>query len=325
VDCDTNDDGWVYNESFTKPRTLSFVSGTDNPQAIIDIADKGEFGKQLQALPAYFNADGLVSEQHFVKSKDGTEVPYFIVYNKDKKAAEGALPTILYGYGGFEVTMTPSYMAASGAAWLEKGGCWVLSNIRGGGEYGPKWHDAALKENRQRAYEDFEAVGRDLISKSFTTKDKLSCMGGSNGGLLTGNMLVREGNADLFKAIVCQCPLLDMKRYHMLLAGNSWMGEYGDPDDADYWEKYLQHFSPFHMVKDGATYPSILFTTSTKDDRVHPAHARKLVALLQDKIANSDDVWYYENIEGGHSGAADNKQRAFMKTLEFMYLWEKLS
>jgi len=181
-----------------------------------------------------------------------------------------------------------------------------------------------LKEKRQRAYEDFEAVGKDLIKKGVTNKDKLACMGGSNGGLLTGNMLCREGNEKLFKAIVCQCPLLDMKRYHFLLAGNSWMAEYGDPDDAEYWEKYLQHFSPFHMVQEKKLYPSILFTTSTKDDRVHPAHARKLVAKLRDMIANKEDVWYYENIEGGHAGAADNKQRAFMKTLEFMYLWEQL-
>ena len=237
----------------------------------------------------------------------------------------GPRKTLLYGYGGFEVSLLPFYSSTTGIAWLEKGGIYALSNIRGGGEFGPKWHQAALKENRQRAYEDFEAIADDLIDANVTTNHQLGCMGGSNGGLLVGNMLVRPGSSDRFGAIVCQVPLLDMRRYTKLLAGASWMAEYGDPDKPEEW-KWIKEFSPFHMIERGATYPRVLFTTSTKDDRVHPAHARKMVAKLQD-YANEEtakNVWYYENIEGGHGGAANNKQRAFMKTLEYQFLWNNL-
>ena len=213
----------------------------------------------------------------------------------------------------------PGYSPSVGAAWLEKGGVYVVANIRGGGEFGPKWHQAALKANRHRAYEDFIAVAEDLIRRGVTSPKKLGVMGGSNGGLLVGNMLTRR--PDLFGAIVCRVPLLDMQRYHKLLAGASWMAEYGDPDDPKQWD-FIQGFSPYHNVKSSAKYPRTLFTTSTRDDRVHPGHARKMVAKMK---SQGHDVLYYENTEGGHGGAADNKQEAFMSALCYTFLWEELN
>jgi len=195
----------------------------------------------------------------------------------------------------------------------------VQANIRGGGEYGPNWHQAALKEKRHKAYEDFEAVARDLVRRGVTSHERLACEGGSNGGLLVGNMLTRS--PELWGGIICAVPLLDMYRFSKLLAGASWMGEYGDPDDAEQW-KSLQSYSPYHQVKPATTYPPILFTTSTRDDRVHPAHARKMVHKLLE--VGLTGAVYYENIEGGHGGAADNKQRAFMKTLGYAFLKKAL-
>lgn len=255
--------------------------------------------------------------QHEAISADGTRVPYFQVAAKDL-TLDGKNPTILYGYGGFEVSMTPSYMANYGDSWLNKGGVWILANIRGGGEFGPKWHQAALKANRHKAYEDFIAVAEDLIERKVTSTEHLGTMGGSNGGLLMGNMLTLR--PDLFGAIVCQVPLLDMQRYHKLLAGASWMGEYGNPDDPEEW-KYIQTFSPYHNVKADVQYPRTLFTTSTRDDRVHPGHARKMVAKMKQQ---GHDVLYYENIEGGHGGAANAAQRAFMTALALTFFSREL-
>ena len=209
-----------------------------------------------------------------------------------------------------------------GAAWLEKGYAYVQANIRGGGEYGPRWHQAALKENRHKSFEDFEAVAKDLVARGVTSHAKLGCEGGSNGGLLTGNMLTREGRA-LFGAIVCQVPLLDMRRYHKLLAGASWMEEYGDPDAPGVWAS-LQEYSPYHKLDPAASYPPFLCTTSTRDDRVHPGHARKLVRKLND-MGKGATTYYYENIEGGHGGAADNKQSAFMSVLSYEFLEQVLT
>ena len=211
--------------------------------------------------------------------------------------------------------MEPYYSGSVGAAWLSRGAAKAIANIRGGGEYGPQWHQAALREKRHKAYEDFEAVAKDLFKRGITSPAKLGCQGGSNGGLLTGNMLVRS--PELFGAIVCQVPLLDMRRFHKLLAGASWMGEYGDPDEE--WDAFLSQYSPYHLVDEATTYPPILFTTSTRDDRVHPGHARKMVRKLLD-LGKGATTHYYENIEGGHGGAADNKQRAFMQTLAFTFL-----
>ncbi len=274
--------------------------------------------EKLKQTPEFFDAKGLVVTQHETKSKDGPRGPYFQVARQNVKL-EGTAPTLLYGYGGFEVSQLPSYSALRGAGWLEKGGVLVVANIRGGGEFGPKWHQAALKANRPRAYEDFIAVGEDLVRRKVASPRTLGCMGGSNGGLLVGNMLTMR--PDLFGAIVCQVPLLDMRRYNQLLAGASWMGEYGNPDVAEEWG-FIQGFSPYHNVKKEVGYPRTLFTTSTRDDRVHPGHARKMVAKMREQL---HDVLYYENIEGGHGGAATNKQSAFMWSMAYTFLWKQLA
>ncbi|MFC7479372.1 prolyl oligopeptidase family serine peptidase [Luedemannella flava] len=252
--------------------------------------------------------------QHFATSADGTRVPYFVV-----DSGPGPAPTLLTAYGGFEISLTPHYSGVTGRGWLADGGRYVVANIRGGGEYGPAWHQAALKANRPRAFEDFAAVARDLVARDLATPATLGIEGGSNGGLLTSVMLTRH--PDLFGAVVIQVPLTDMRRYHLLLAGASWMAEYGDPDDPADWA-YLREYSPYHQVRSGVDYPPVLVTTSTRDDRVHPAHARKLVARLREVGA---DVTYYENIEGGHGGAADNSQHAFLNALVFAFLWRRLT
>ena len=230
----------------------------------------------------------------------------------------GRNPTLLYGYGGFEVSELPNYSGLIGRAWLDGGGVYVVANIRGGGEYGPRWHQAALKQNRLRAYEDFAAVAEDLIARKITTPKHLGIRGGSNGGLLVGNMFVLY--PQLFGAVVCQVPLLDMQRYHKLLAGASWMAEYGNPDDPAEWA-FIKTFSPYYNVAANAHYPPVLFMTSTRDDRVHPGHARKMMAKMQ---AQGHNVLYFENIEGGHGGAANNAQTAHMYALAFTFLREKL-
>ena len=271
----------------------------------------------LKQLPAFFDASDLKIDQNFATSKDGTRVPYFIV-SKKSLAADGKNPTLLYGYGGFEVSLTPGYSAGVGRGWLSQGGVYVVANIRGGGEYGPRWHQAALKSNRLRAYEDFAAVAEDLIAKKITSPKHLGIQGGSNGGLLVGNMTVLY--PQLFGAVVCQVPLLDLKRSHTLLAGASWMAEYGDPDKPEEWE-FIKAYSPYQNVKAEVDYPPVLFMTSTRDDRVHPGHARKMMARMKEQ---EHDVAYYENIEGGHGGAADNKQSAHMQALAYTFLKQHL-
>lgn len=275
----------------------------------------GEKAK-LKEMPSFFDKEGLEITQGFATSDDGTRVPYFMVARKGIER-NGRNPTLLYGYGGFEISLTPGYSGAVGRAWLQDGGVYVVANIRGGGEYGPRWHQAALKANRNKAYEDFAAVAKELIAQNITAPAHLGMQGGSNGGLLMGNMTVMY--PDLFGAVVCQVPLLDMKRYHLLLAGASWMAEYGNPDTAD-WE-FLQKYSPYQNVKADAKYPPVLFTTSTRDDRVHPGHARKMFARMQEQ---GHSVAYYENIEGGHGGAADNGQRAYMQAIAYSFLRQHL-
>ena len=271
----------------------------------------------LKSLPAKFDADGLKVEQHFATSKDGTQVPYFIVHRADMPL-DGTTPTLLYGYGGFEISMRPSYSGGIGRLWLEKGGAYVLANIRGGGEFGPAWHQAGLKTERQRIYDDFIAVGEDLIDRKITSPEHLGIMGGSNGGLLMGVMLTQR--PDLWNAVVVQVPLLDMLRYHKLLAGASWMAEYGDPDVAEE-RAFLETISPYHNFDAAADYPVPFFVTSTKDDRVHPGHARKMAKLFEDA---GKPFYYYENIDGGHSAAANQKERAKRAALEYTYLYERL-
>lgn len=309
VDSIDSDDYFLTSSNFLTPSNLAYSSFSTTKKMPLEV---------LKSAPKFFDAAGLVVNQHEATSKDGTKIPYFLVSRKDIKL-DGKNPTLLYGYGGFEVSLTPNYSALAGAAWMEKGGVYAIANIRGGGEFGPKWHQAALKDKRHRAYEDFAAVAEDLVKRKITTPERLGAMGGSNGGLLMGNMLTLYPQD--FGAIVCQVPLLDMQRYHKLLAGASWMAEYGNPDEPKEWE-FIQTFSPYHNVSNGTKYPRTLFTTSTRDDRVHPGHARKMVAKMHEM---GHDVLLYENIEGGHGGAADNKQSAFMQALAYTFLWKQLA
>nr|WP_315467594.1 prolyl oligopeptidase family serine peptidase [uncultured Undibacterium sp.] len=287
--------------------------------SVLQLAKAGTDQRELlKSAPSFFDASPYQAVQKFATSKDGSKVPYFMVHKKDIKL-DGSNPTLLYAYGGFQVSLTPSYSGGIGKAWLEKGGVYVVANIRGGGEYGPRWHQAALKQNRQRAYDDFAAVAEDLIASKITSAKHLGAMGGSNGGLLAGVALTQR--PELFNAVVSQVPLLDMQRYNKLLAGASWMGEYGNPDVPAEWE-YIKQYSPYHNVKAEVKYPNVLFITSTRDDRVHPGHARKMAAKMLDQ--GHQNVWYYENIEGGHGGAANNAQRADMSAITYSFLWNML-
>ena len=304
VDADDSDAVWLTATDYLTPTTLA-------------LAEIGKAPEVLKTMPTFFDASKHAIEQHFATSKDGTRVPYFLVKPKNL-TLDGSTPTLLYGYGGFEIALTPAYSGGVGKGWLEKGGVYAVANIRGGGEYGPRWHQAALKANRHKAYEDFAAVAQDLVARKITSREHLGIQGGSNGGLLTGNMLTQY--PELFGAVVVQVPLLDMKRYSHLLAGASWMAEYGDPDTADW--AFIQGFSPYHLVSADKDYPPTLFTTSTKDDRVHPGHARKMMAKMSEM---GHDVRYYENIEGGHGGAANNAQLAHMNALAYTFLWNTLS
>ena len=268
----------------------------------------------IKSAPAFFDSAGLTVDQHFATSADGTRVPYFGV--GERHSSPG--PTLLGGYGGFEVSQTPGYGGVLGRLWLTRGGTYVLANIRGGGEYGPQWHTQAMREGRHKVAEDFAAVAQDLVDRGITTPNQLGAQGGSNGGLLMGIMLTSY--PELFGALVCQVPLLDMKRFHLLLAGASWMAEYGDPDDPEDWA-FISQYSPYQNIRDDRRYPPVLITTSTRDDRVHPGHARKMTAALREA---GHQVWYYENIEGGHAGAADNAQTAFKSALAYSFLHRML-
>jgi prolyl oligopeptidase len=306
IDPDESDDYFMTETDFLTPSSL-----------LLGVA--GQSGaEKIKSLPSFFNADGLEIQQFEARSKDGTRVPYFQVARKGLKLDAGNI-TLLTGYGGFEIPELPGYSPARGAAWLERGGVFALANIRGGGEFGPQWHEAARKQNRQRAYDDFIAVAEDLIARGVTAPKRLGIEGRSNGGLLMGVMLTER--PDLFGAIHCGSPLLDMRRYNKLLAGASWMDEYGDPDKPEDWA-YIQKYSPYQNVRADRSYPPILITTSTRDDRVHPGHARKMAARLEEQ---GHQVLYYENIEGGHGAAANNRQAAFMDALAYTFLWNELS
>lgn len=287
-------------------------SGFDRPSRLLHGPVDGTL-TEIKSAPAFFDADGLDVSQYFATSKDGTAIPYFVV-----RPANATGATLLGGYGGFEVARTPGYDGVLGRLWLERGGTYVLANIRGGGEYGPGWHTQAMRAGRHLVAEDFAAVATDLVDRGITRVEQLGAVGGSNGGLLMGIMLTAYPH--LFGALVCQVPLLDMRRYHLLLAGASWVAEYGDPDDPDEWE-FIGEYSPYQNISADADYPPVLITTSTRDDRVHPGHARKMTAALRDA---GHRVWYYENIEGGHGGAADNAQAAFKSALSFSFLWRML-
>ena len=300
-------ENWVfysYNDMLTPPSVYYAETETAKPIAV-------------QSQPAQFDASDLVVEQHFATSKDGTKVPFFVAHKKGIKY-DGTNPTLLYGYGGFEISLLPTYSAFIGKMWLERGGVYILANIRGGGEYGPKWHAAGLKTKRQVVYDDFIAIALWAIDKKLTSPRHLGIMGGSNGGLLMGVMLTQR--PELFNAVVVQVPLLDMLRYHKLLAGASWVDEYGSPDvpEERAWLEKLTPYQNLHARKD---FPEPFFVTSTKDDRVHPGHARKYAAKME---GLGMPFYYYENTDGGHSAAANMVESAKRRALEFTYLTEKL-
>jgi prolyl oligopeptidase len=305
VDPLESDTVWLTVTDFLTPTTLA-------------VAEVGQQPEPLKAMPAFFDADGLIAEQRFATSADGTRIPYFVVRPADLPM-DGTAPTVLHGYGGFEVSQTPAYSGLMGRGWLARGGVYAVANIRGGGEYGPRWHRAALKANRHRAYDDFAAVAEDLVAGGITSPRHLGATGGSNGGLLTGNMLVHH--PEKFGALVIYVPLLDMQRYTKLLAGASWVAEYGDPDVEEEWE-YIRTFSPYQLHDASRDYPATLIWTTTKDDRVHPGHARKMAAKM---LEAGQDVHYFENTEGGHGAGATNAQTAHVWALHHAFLRDRLS
>ena len=302
---DTSDHFFFYYQNFLTPSSLYYADAADDSYRLV------------QSTPAYFESAGLRIMQHEARSADGTMIPYFVVGRETMKL-DGSNPTLLAAYGGFEVSRLPFYSAIVGNSWLEQGGVYVLANIRGGGEFGPAWHQAGLKENRQRVFDDFHAVAEDLIDRGITSGRRIGIQGGSNGGLLVGVAFTQR--PELYNAVVCQVPLLDMQRYNKLLAGASWMGEYGNPDIPEEWT-FISKYSPYHNLKVNQDYPVVFFTTSTRDDRVHPGHARKMVAKMKDM---GYPVYYYENMEGGHAGASTNEQRAMSSALGYTYLHMKL-
>jgi len=291
-------------QDFLTPTSL-WVTGGDGEPA------------KVKSMPAFFDAAGMKTEQFEATSKDGTKIPYFVVTPKGFKA-DGTAPTLLTAYGGFEIPMVPRYSGVTGAAWLARGGVYVLANIRGGGEFGPTWHKAAVKEQHIHNFEDFSAVARDLIARKITSPRHLGIMGGSQGGLLVGGTFTLY--PDLFHAVVAQVPLADMRRFNKLLAGASWMGEYGDPDKPEDWA-YIRTWSPYQLLRADAKYPTPFFWTNTRDDRVHPGHARKMVAKME---AQGHPVYYFENTEGGHGSGVVNRQTAHVTALQYAYLWMML-
>lgn len=298
-------DFFVSFDSFNTP--VSYFYGNKNKVESI-----------VKRQPGYFDFENIEVHQHFTKSPDGTMVPYFLVHKKGM-TLDSKNPTILYGYGGFEISLKAHFNNVLGKAWLDKGGVYVLSNIRGGGEYGPLWHQSALKGNRQRAYDDFYAIAEDLFAKKITSPAHLGAQGGSNGGLLMGVCYTQR--PDLFAAINCGVPLLDMHRYHKLLAGYSWIAEYGNPDD-EVDGAFIRKLSPYHKINNAETnYPMMFLNTSTKDDRVHPGHARKFAAKLEEY---GFDYIYHENIDGGHAGASNLKEVAFMRAMDYAFFWKYL-
>jgi prolyl oligopeptidase len=300
---DVDDTFFFTYTDFVTPSSLYLVGADNSP-------------KQVKSSPSWFDATGMTVDQYEATSKDGTKIPYFIFMPKDFEA-DGANPTLLTAYGGFEVSRKPRYAAADGPSWVARGGVYVLANIRGGGEFGPKWHQAAVKEKHQNNFDDFIAVAEDLIARKITAPEHLGILGASQGGLLVNGCFIQR--PDLFNAVVSAVPLSDMKRYNKLLIGAAWMSEYGNPDTDD-WE-YMKLWSPYQNLDPDAEYPEVFFWTNTRDDRVHPAHARKMVARM-DEMGHK--VYYYENTEGGHASGANLNARAYTDALEYAYLWMKL-
>ena len=292
-------------QSFLTPSTLYLISGDDQPLAV-------------KTLSPQFETAPFVVKQHFATSADNTQIPYYVVRHRDTPMI-GTTPTQLTAYGGFELSRTPTYMSAQSQAWLARGGAYVLANIRGGGEYGPQWHQSALLENRQLVFEDFISVAEDLITRGLTSPKHLGISGGSNGGLLVTATMVKR--PDLFNAVIASVPLIDMLRYHLLLAGASWMAEYGNPDNPQHYE-FISQYSPYQNMKADSEYPEIFLWTNPKDDRVHPGHARKMAARM---LEQGHDLIYFENAEGGHGGGANLSQLAMTQSMEVVYLLQQLS
>ena len=299
---------------------LAFLStsGFLTPPALALIDAATATSTRVKSLPAKFDASRDVVEQFEATSTDGTKIPYFVVHRRDI-AYDGTTPTLLYAYGGFQVSETPNYAATTGKLWLERGGAYVLANIRGGGEFGPAWHEAGLTTKRQLIYDDFAAVGRDLIARKITSPRRLGIQGGSNGGLLMGVEFTQH--PELWHAVVIDVPLLDMIRIGKIAAGASWQGEYGDVDADPAIKAFWQKTSPYHNLREGVAYPEPFIFTTTKDDRVGPQHARKFAAKME---AMGLKFYYYENTEGGHGSGADLKQTARTTALTMTYLQRKL-
>ena len=307
----------IYGQDVWSDNSFISVSNFLEPSSIYHASDGADY-KKIKSRKNSIDPEKYRVDQNFVSSADGTSIPYFLISRKGINL-DGKNPTILYGYGGFQISKPPSYLGGSIAEyWLNSGGVYVVSNIRGGGEYGPAWHQSALKENRQRAYDDFIAIAIDLIEKGITSKDHLGIEGRSNGGLLVGATFTQR--PDLFNAVICGVPLLDMYRYDKLLAGASWVDEYGDPDNPEEWE-FIREYSPYQNLKKGTEYPEVFFYTSTKDDRVHPGHARKMAKKMTDM---GSPIVYYENTEGGHAGTSNIDQFSFLLALQLAYLEDKL-
>lgn len=307
----------IASTSSTDNRALIGVTNFLTPPSLwLADASTGE-AKQIMQQPAKFDASNLVAEQREAVSSDGTRVPYFLVHRKDMRL-DGNNPTLLYAYGGFEVSQTPTYSAITGKLWLENGGAYALANIRGGGEFGPEWHEAGLGTKRQIVYDDFAAVAKDLIANKVTSPRRLGIRGGSNGGLLMGVEFTQH--PDLWHAVVIDVPLLDMMRISKIAAGASWEGEYGsveDPAVRAFWEKT----SPYQNLRTNGGYPTPFIFTTTKDDRVGPQHARKFAARMEEMGL---PFYYYENTEGGHAAGANLRQTAHTNALEMTYLARKL-
>lgn len=273
--------------------------------------------EQVKRSPTYFDAAGMDVEQHEAVSKDGTKIPYFIVKPKGMTLG-GSTATLLTGYGGFQIARLPAYLGSTGKLWVEKGGAYVLANLRGGGEFGPMWHQTAIRENKQRTWDDFIAVGDDLVAKGFTSPRHLGIQGGSQGGLLVGTFFTQR--PDLLNAAIVQIPLFDMLRYHLIGRGASWIGEYGDPRIPEQ-RAWIEGYSPYQKIVEGVEYPSPFLWASTADDRTHPAHARKGAARLKEL---GQPYYYFEDTTGGHSGGVDNDQRAKLQALQYIYLMQRL-
>jgi len=289
---------------FLEPTTLYYTDGSTPPAV-------------LKTSPAYFAPEGMEVEQHEATSKDGTKIPYFIVKPKGM-ALDGSTATLLTGYGGFQVARLPGYLGTTGKLWVEKGGAYVLANMRGGGEFGPNWHQTAIRENKQRTWDDFLAVAEDLVKRGFTSPEHLGIQGGSQGGLLVGTAFTQR--PDLFGAAIVQIPLFDMLRYHLIGRGASWIGEYGDPRIPEQ-RAWIEGYSPYQKIVAGVDYPTPFLWASTADDRTHPAHARKGAARLKEL---GQPYYYFEDTTGGHSGGVDNDQRAKLQALQFVYLMQRL-